>query len=63
MDKHIVKYFKQGLTHKEILAFLLERHEVIISLSTLKRILHEHKLKRKNTVESPIELICFAVIE
>lgn len=49
VDHLIEEYFRLGLSQKEILSFLLLRHNICLSLRTLKRILKRKRLyKRKN---------------
>ena len=45
----IEKYFHQGYENKVILAFLEAYHEIRISLSTLKRRLHDYGLNRRGS--------------
>ena len=47
-DELIFRYFNQGYSNKEILAFLLHQHEIKISISTLKRRLKDLGLRRRN---------------
>jgi len=47
-QQEIFRYFNQGYSNMEILAFLLHQHEIQISISTLKRHLKELGLRRRN---------------
>lgn len=58
----IVKYFKYGYTYSKICSMLHQRHEISLSLRTLKRRMKSIGLKRRSIVESPIEEIAAAII-
>ena len=47
-DDLIERYFRLGLQHWEILAFLMLQHGIQLSLRQLKRILSRRGLRRRN---------------
>lgn len=55
-------YFDQDCTHQEIKLLLFSKHNVDLSESTIKRILHSMGLKRRNFVESNLKVIIEAVV-
>lgn len=64
MENQLIKfYFAKECSYDEILCLLFKKHNIKLSLSTLKRRLSLLGLKRKNIQESPIEEIIAAVYE
>lgn len=63
MEEAIVYYFHKGFSYEDIKNLLNKNHGVITSESTIKRILSNLGLKRKNIVESPIEDIVHAILQ
>ena len=59
----IFTYFTLGLTHKEILAFLAQKHNIIISLRTLKRETSKLKLYRRKGHSDITEVALFILEE
>lgn len=59
----ILKYFNQHFTYAEICQLLGKKHNIRISVSSLKRMIYTIGLRRKNVQESDIEDICNAMIE
>ena len=59
----LIKYFNKNCTHEEIRVILLQKHNIRLSVTTIKRKLHTLNLKRKNPKENNLEDILFAVIE
>ena len=53
---YIVKYFHQGCSYTDILAFLLLYHNIHISLATLKRDLVALGLSKRSIVEDRDEI-------
>lgn len=51
----VVDYFKQGFMNYEIVAFLLIRHGIEISVRTVKRILRRYNLKRWTCVHTQLD--------
>ena len=60
IDK-IIKYFNKNYQYKDICDLILKNYKTRISIRTLKRILKEHGLKRKNIQESPLIDIIVAI--
>lgn len=60
--KLMKKYFYKKYTYEEICGVLKSKHNIRISVRTLKRKLKQKKLKRKNIIESPPEEIMSAII-
>ena len=56
----IERYFRLGLQHWEILAFLMLQHGIQLSLRQLKRILSRRGLRRRNNT-SDIEDVLKAI--
>ena len=53
MDRRVAYYFSRSYTLQEILGFFLFVHGILISKTTLKRILRRLQLRRRNN-ESPV---------
>ena len=47
-EETIREYFKKGFTYDEILALLDKYHGIRMSIATLKRLIKEYRLKRRN---------------
>ena len=47
-DELVVVYFELGFKQKEILFCLAQRHWIILSSRTLKRVLKRYRLYRRN---------------
>lgn len=63
-DENLIKkYFIDGYYYKEILDLLKTKHDIDISLSTLRRTLAVLKLRRKFVEESNLEDIILAVVK
>ena len=58
-EELIEHYFQAGYTAAEIIGFLLLRHNIIISLRHLRRILRQLRLRRRE--QSPLEEVVHAV--
>ncbi len=58
-DQLAVMYFGLGLQHKEILFCLAQRHGIIISIRSLKRILKRHRLYRRKYKTDILEVTFF----
>ena len=60
----IKSFFLQGFTNVEIVGFLAVRHDIVLSVCTLKRILKRFRLTRvRRTKESPLGQIAVAILE
>lgn len=62
-DRLIRKYFKEGLTKKEICAKLLINNGVIVSESTVKRTLNIYRLFRRKNKSDILEVALYIVKE
>ncbi|CAG5103023.1 Protein of unknown function, partial [Cotesia congregata] len=63
IEQLIRQYFLKNYKISEIRDLLLTRNEIIISISTIKRILSSLGLKRKNVPESSMQDIVSAIIK
>ena len=58
-----MKLFRTQCTYKEMCNLLRVNHKFSISVRSLKRILQQLNVKRKNIIESPIEMTVMAIIQ
>ena len=58
-DELVVVYFELGFKQKEILFCLAQRHGIILSSRTLKRVLKRYRLYRRNYKTDLLEVVFF----